>query len=84
MRMHEEPQVSDDISVWLPQALHDLCQPLTALECGLFIGTMSPDGIRSPRAEELLATILEALAQCERITTSVRTIQARIADQNSN
>lgn len=62
----------------LRQTLHDLSQPLTALECGLFVGTMSPDGVRAPRADELLATILDALAQCERMSNQLRELQARI------
>ena len=64
---------------WLRNALHDLCQPLTTLECALYIGTMSPDGVRGPTAEELLRTIHEGLVQCERMTAQVRTIQARLA-----
>jgi hypothetical protein len=63
---------------WIREALHDLCQPLTALECGLYIGTISPDGIRAPRAEELMATITAALAQCERMTSKLRAIQGRM------
>jgi hypothetical protein len=62
---------------WMREALHDLCQPLTALECGLYIGTMSPDGVRAPTAEELRATILQALVQCERVTARLRVIQDR-------
>jgi hypothetical protein len=60
------------------QAVHDVCQPVTALECGLFIGTMSPDGVRSPTVEELLGTILEALQQCERISAQLRAMQDRM------
>ncbi len=65
-------------TAWLRQALHDVCQPLTALECMLYVGTMSPDGIRAPTSEELLATVQEALAQCERATRGVRAIQDRL------
>ncbi len=57
------------------KALHDLSQPLTALECGLYIGTMSPDGVRPPTCEELLETILQALEQTERVTLQVRRMQ---------
>lgn len=66
---------------WVRQAMHDLCQPLTALECGLYVGTMSADGIRAPTAEELLATILAALQQCERASMQVRAIQERMRDE---
>jgi hypothetical protein len=57
------------------RALHALSQPLTALECGLYIGTMSPDGVRAPTYEELLETIVQALEQTERVTGKVRTMQ---------
>lgn len=63
---------------WMPKAMHDLCQPLTALECGLFLGTMSADGVGPPTAEELMATILAALQQCERATALVRAMQERM------
>ncbi len=66
---------------WIRQALHDLCQPLTALECVLYVGTMSPDGVRPPTAAELLATVQQALVQCERATAGVRGIQERLATE---
>ncbi len=63
---------------WMGDALHDLCQPLTALECGLALGTMSPDGVRAPTAEELMMTINEALVQCARLSMGLRGIQERM------
>ena len=66
---------------WMRKAMHDLCQPLTALECGLFLGTMSADGVGTPTADELMATILAALRQCERATAQVRAIQERMRDE---
>jgi len=83
VRVLEKEVALDDPAVWLQGALHDLCQPLTALECGLFVGTMSPDGVRGPGADELMATILGALAQCERITSAVRAIQVRLQETDS-
>jgi hypothetical protein len=67
---------------WMREALHDVCQPMTALECGLFIGTMSPDGVRAATADELLATILEALQQCERVSGQIRAIQERMRSES--
>ena len=66
---------------WMRKAMHDLSQPLTALECGLFLGTMSVDGVRAPTPEELLTTILAALEQCDRATKQVRVIQERMRDE---
>ncbi len=65
---------------WMRRAMHDLCQPVTALECGLFLGTMSRDGVQTPTAEELLATIQGALEQCERVTGQLRLIQEHLKD----
>jgi hypothetical protein len=66
------------------EALHGLAQPLTALECGLYIGTMSPDGVRAPRREELMQTILQALEQCERVTAGMRAIQNRLDEAETS
>jgi hypothetical protein len=76
-----EAGVQTGETAWMRRALHDVCQPLTALECLLYVGTMSPDGVRSPTAEELLVTVLEALAQCERVTAGVRGIQERLGTE---
>ncbi len=76
-----ESDVHEGREPWLPLALHNLAQPLTALEFGLFIGTMSPDGVRGPTAEELMATILDALGKCERVTMQVKAIQKRLNEE---
>jgi hypothetical protein len=65
-------------TAWLRGWVHDTCQPLTALECGLYLGTMSADGVGAPTAEELLVTILQALEQCERVSTQLRTLRNRL------
>ena len=56
------------------EALHDLSQPLTAMECRLYLGTMDP----ADTAEQLRETIREALAECERLMLRVRAMQARL------
>ena len=33
-----------DDGAWMDGALHDLCQPLTALQCRLFLATMAAGG----------------------------------------
>lgn len=79
--MHKEECVEAAHELdWMRRAIHDLCQPLTALECGLFLGTVSADGGGGPTAEELMATVLAALKQCERATLQVRAIQRRLQD----
>jgi signal transduction histidine kinase len=62
---------------WLRRALHDLCQPLTALDCLLYIN-------REPVTGELLETTVlrnvmeEALVESTRMLTLVRQMQERL------
>jgi hypothetical protein len=63
---------------WVRTAMHDLCQPITALECVLFLGTMSGDGSSTPTAEEAMATIRSALEQCERVSARLRAMQEQM------
>ena len=62
-------------------ALHDLCQPLTALECRLYLGTMGSGGTPSEEVEELKVSMDEALNQCERMMTKVRAMQIHLNEQ---
>ena len=61
-------------AVWMRTALHDLAQPLTALECVLFLGTLAP----TPSAATLREAIDEALVQCQRMTDGVRAMQEHL------
>jgi hypothetical protein len=71
-------ELGDADGAWLRQGLHDLCQPLTALECVLFVN-------REPVAGEsleagLLRTVMdEALVECGRMMVLVRGLQERMA-----
>lgn len=77
--MHRTGGITEtNLASWLQTSLHDLCQPMTALECGLFLGTMSPDGVRTPTAEELAATIVAALEQCARVSAQLKAMQVRL------
>ena len=81
--MHNPAMASQaDESQWLRSALHDISQPMTALECGLYIGTMTVDGNRTPQAEELMATIRAALEQCHRVSSQLRLMQERLHSQH--
>ena len=62
----------DESPEWLRDALHDLCQPLTALECRLFLG-LSQQG-----EAEMRTAIKEAMVQCERLIDGVRGMQIRL------
>lgn len=58
---------------WLSAALHDLCQPLTALECRLFLG------LHEEGPEAMLEAMREAMVECERLMAGVRAMQSRLA-----
>ena len=63
-------------SAWIQTALHDLAQPLTALECVLFLTTLE----QQPDVKQLRQAIADALKQCKRMTAEVRTMQDRLQD----
>jgi hypothetical protein len=72
------PGAAAGTAPWIGAALHDLFQPLTALGFVLYLGKRSPDGVRAPTTEELMATIDDAQGQCERLSTRLRAIQDRM------
>lgn len=57
---------------WVHVALHDLCQPLTALECRLFLG------LHEEGPEAMLQAMKEAMVECERLIDGVRAMQNRL------
>lgn len=66
---------------WLQKALHDLCQPLTALQCRLFLGTMTPAGGPQEELAELRSAVRESLVQCDRMMTHVRIMQIGLGNR---
>ena len=64
-----------NLEQWINEALHDLCQPVTALQCRLFLASLAaPDASRASMDEALR----EALTQCERVMERVRQMQTRM------
>jgi signal transduction histidine kinase len=59
-------------------ALHDLCQPLTVLQCRLALGEMidEPDAMRE--------AIREALQECLRLNQTVDTIRAMLREMTAD
>lgn len=51
------------------RGLHDLCQPLTALQCRLYLGTSEE------ATDALQQTIRDSLVECERVMLQVRQLQ---------
>ena len=67
-------------SEWMRKALHDLCQPLTALDCLLCLNSMP--GLNTsddPDSAALQRTIGDAMVQCSRMMEVVRSMQSRIS-----
>jgi len=65
---------------WLQTALHDFAQPLTALECGLFLSTLDAD----QDARALRQTVDAAMVQCQRMLVCFRELQALSTATRSN
>jgi hypothetical protein len=62
------------------RGLHDLSQPLTALECCLFLGLMELSQTAEQDQLRLLRTTTEdALVQCRRVMDCVLALQERLA-----
>ena len=68
----------EDLVEWMRGAIHDLCQPLTALECRLFLGTLGPQGVGSPAPEEMREAIHLGLVQCGRMMPPVRAMRDKL------
>ena len=69
-----------EIQVWMQEELHDLCQPLTALQCRLALATMTRKKDHESELKELRATVTESLVECERLIGHVRRMQHGIGD----
>jgi hypothetical protein len=69
---------------WIRVALHDLCQPLTALECRLYLATLEaedlpePHSLASAELRILREAVRDALLECERMMVLVREMQERL------
>jgi len=72
-------------AMWMRKALHDLCQPLTALDCLLYLNS-SPGGVDAGAASDpkaLHQAIEGAAVECGRMMAMVREMQTRMAaDEN--
>ena len=64
-------------AMWMEELLHDLCQPLTALQCRLFLATMTRG---EARADEMEQAVADALKQCDRAIGLVRLMQERVLE----
>ncbi len=62
----------EDVLKEFGKGLHDLSQPLTTLQCRLFLGTMDET------AASMSETIRQALDDCEELMTRVHALQFRL------
>lgn len=67
------PSAAQDALWKVRKGLHDLAQPLTALQCRLWLGTVEEGSEQSFRS-----TVEESLVECERMIASLRTMQEQV------
>ena len=70
----EQGTPAKPLQSWLQNTLHDLSQPLTALQCRLFLSMLHAPGSEKERTE-MRHAIEDGLRQCERMMVSVRSMQ---------
>jgi hypothetical protein len=75
--VRDASRAGDDLA-WLHEALHALGQPLTALECRLFVGKLEAEGADDRAAVPALrSAVEESLLECKRLFALVRSMQDR-------
>lgn len=72
-----------EAEAWLGAALHDLCQPLTALQCRLALGSLATAGRVGDELTELREAVRDSLVQCERMLKQVRAMQVYLGDREA-
>lgn len=67
-------QLEPGLAMQMDDALHNLCQPLTVLQCRLAMGELigGPDAMRE--------AIAEALVECTRINLAIGWMRETISD----
>jgi hypothetical protein len=73
---HPRPSQLDRLAAEISVGLHDLCQPLSTLQCRLEIGMI--DGTPN----EMSAAITDALNECTKLNNQVREMQLKVARPN--
>jgi hypothetical protein len=65
-------EVGTDLAAEIVSGLHDLCQPLSTLQCRLEIGLMDATGL------EMREAIVDSLLVCAQLNQRVRAMQERV------
>ena len=76
-------EVGETDDAWLRQGLHDLCQPLTALDCLLYVNR-EPKAGESLEAGLLRNVMAEGLIECGRMLVLVRELQDRLTQRQQD
>ena len=76
-------EAAGEAEVWLGSALHDLCQPLTALQCRLALGSLAAARGSGDELTELREAVGDSLVQCERMLKQVRAMQVYLGDREA-
>ncbi len=66
---------SESLLTRLAHSLHEICQPLTALQCRIEIEQMEREGAETDRVDTTLA---ECLRECERLNERVNTMRTLV------
>ena len=66
---------SGSLSTRLAHHLHEICQPLTALQCRIEIAQMEREGMKAGSVDQTLA---ECLRECERLNERVNTMRTLV------
>ena len=65
----EQTQVGEDMFAGMEVALHDLCQPLTVLQCKLELGLLKGG------EEAVHEAVRDGLRECKRLNAAVMTLR---------
>jgi len=71
---------------WMRTSIHDLCQPLTTLQVLLYLGLAEGGVSQAVAGEEsgLRKTLDEAMVECDRLVSVVRSMQQWMAEREKN
>lgn len=73
--MSQDATERERVMAQIGEALHDLCQPLTALQCRLEIGRMTA---LTSVGEDAAAGWAECMRECERLNVSVTAMRTLV------
>lgn len=77
----EQSTPGRNLQNWIQNALHDLSQPLTALQGRLFLATLHPPGSEQEHVE-MRRAVEDGLQQCERMIANVRSMQRHLDESD--